>query len=100
MGASVAAAVVIRKQRELIERFRHFDATRPERARSIDELGVDTRMVWAGLLRDGVIRESATGLFFLDEAAWAQHQRDRRRRLVIVLTVVAAATVAILLLRR
>lgn len=100
MGASVAAIVILRKQEDLVEHFRNAGATSGATAKSVDELGVDTRLVWHGMLRRAVVREASPGRFYLDEAAW-EAMRDRRRvRVMIALAVVALLLVAVILLRR
>lgn len=99
MGASVAAIVILRKQEDLVEHFRHAGATSSATAKSVDELGVDTRMVWHGMLRRAVVREASPGRFYLDEPSWEAMRGRRRRRVVIVLGVVVLALVAFVLLR-
>ena len=77
MGGSVAAIVIIRKQEELVERFRAVGATTTTTAKSIDELGVDTRLVWNGMVRRSVVREASPGLFYLDTPSWKAVKRRR-----------------------
>jgi hypothetical protein len=85
MGA--AAAVIIRKQKELVAHFRSVGAVTPAKAQSPDALGVDTRIAWSSLKRRSVIREAEPGQFYLDEGAW-DALRVRRRRLAKVMFVV------------
>lgn len=77
MGGSVAAIVIIRKQEELVERFRAVGATTTTTAKSIDELGVDTHLVWNGMVRRSVVREASPGLFYLDALSWKAVKRRR-----------------------
>jgi hypothetical protein len=55
MGASVAAAVIIRKERELVEHFAEAGAVSPSSARSSSDLGVHERFAWIRLVERGVI---------------------------------------------
>ena len=87
MGGSVAAIVIIRKQEELVERFRAVGATTTTTAKSIDELGVDTRLVWNGMVRRSVVREASPGLFYLDAPSW---QAVKRRRSLMAGIALAA----------
>ena len=53
MGASVAAAVIIRKERELVEHFAQAGAVSPSSARSSSDLGVHERFAWIRLVERG-----------------------------------------------
>ena len=92
MGGSVAAIVIIRKQEELVERFRAVGATTTTTAKSIDELGVDTHLVWNGMVRRAVVREASPGLFYLDAPSWKAVKRRRS-----LMTGIALAALGILL---
>ena len=92
MGGSVAAIVIIRRQEELVERFRAVGATTTTTAKSIDELGVDTRLVWSGMVRRSVVREASPGLFYLDAPSWKAVKRRRS-----LMTGIALAALGILL---
>jgi hypothetical protein len=92
MGASVAAAVIIRKQRELVEHFMDAGAVSPETAKSSSELGVHERFAWIRLVERGVIREAPPGRYYLDEPTWiALGQRRRRLALVLGIFFIALA---------
>ncbi len=88
MGAAVAA-IIARKERELVEHLRLVHATSPANARTIDELQIDTRIAWHALIRRAVIREAAPGRYYLDEPSWTATVAIRRR-IALVLGVVAA----------
>ena len=92
MGGSVAAIVMIRKQEELVERFRAVGATTTTTAKSIDELGVDTHLVWNGMVRRSVVREASPGLFYLDALSWKAVKRRRS-----LMTAIAFAVLGIFL---
>ena len=82
-----AAAVIIRKEKELVAHFRSAGAVTPATAQSPDALGVDTRMAWLMLTRRAVIREATPGQFYLDEVAWGALEAKRRNLLLIVVAV-------------
>ena len=94
--AAPVAAVIIRKEKDLIAHFRGAGALSPATAKSVTELGVDTRLAWSILEARAIIREAGEGLYYLDEPAWVAHQKRRRRiamtMLVIVLAVLAVST--------
>ena len=97
MGASAAAIVILRKQEDLIQHFRSAGAISTGTAKSVDELGVETRLVWSGMLRRAVVREASPGRFYLDEPSWEAMVSRRRIRVRIALAVVAVLMVIALL---
>ena len=97
MGASVAAAVIIRKERELVEHFAEAGAVSPSSARSSSDLGVHERFAWIRLVERGVIREAAPGKYYFDEPTWVA-LRQRRRRLAVVLMIFVVALAGALLI--
>jgi hypothetical protein len=82
MGA--AAAVIITKQRHIVEAFERARATSPERARHPDEVGVDQAVLFDGLVRRAVLRPAGDGRYYLDEPSW-RALRSRRHRMAVVL---------------
>ncbi len=96
MGAS-AAAVIIRKEREIVERFTEAGAVSPSSARSSSDLGVHERFAWIRLVERGVIREAASGTYYLDEPTWVA-LRQRRRRVALVLMIVLVVLAAALMI--
>lgn len=97
MGASVAAAVIIRKERELVEHFAEAGAVSPSSARSSSDLGVHERFAWIRLVERGVIREAESGKYYFHEPTWVT-VRQRRRRLTLVMLLVVCVALAIALL--
>ena len=88
MGAPAIAAVIVRKERELVDLFRDAGATTPETARTLDEVGVDQAWPLSRLRRRAVVREAAPGRYYLDEEVWTAMRGMRQR---IVLTLVGMA---------
>lgn len=100
MGASAAAAVLIRKEQELVEHFKQAGAVSPSSARSSSDLGVHERLAWSRLASHEVIREAAPGTYYLDEPAWVA-LGQRRRRMAFILTIfVVALAVALVIVTR
>ena len=92
MGA--AAAVIIARERRLVEAFTVAGATSPERARPMDSLGIESDGMALRRLQDhAVIREAEGGRFYLDLPSW-QALRRMRRRLVLVLLLAVILTFA------
>ena len=69
MGATVAAAVTVLEDRHVVDEFRAASATTPDRARSLESLGLARRGSVLSLIRRRRLREAAPELFYLDEAA-------------------------------
>jgi len=97
MGASVAAAVIIRKERELVEHFAAAGAVSPSSAKSPGDLGVHQRFAWIRLVDRGVIREAAPGRYYFDEPTWVA-LRQRRRRLALMMMVFVVVLAGALLI--
>ena len=95
MGA--AAAIIIRKQRDIVRVFQGAGVTTPDRARDPDTLGIDQSLVFKGLVRRAVLREAGPGRYYLDEPSWNAMGSRRRRMLVVMLAVVLAAGAAVAL---
>ena len=79
MGAPVIAAVIRRKEREVVDDFRRGGATAPTSAKSLAELGLEDSWPVRRLQRRAVIREPEPGIMYLDEQVWAAVRRTRRR---------------------
>ncbi|MGB7211304.1 MAG: hypothetical protein WBC97_01640 [Gemmatimonadales bacterium] len=88
MGA-VAAAVIIRKERELVDHFRAMGAVSPDTARSLAQLNVDQNIGWRRLVDHAVLRSTPAGTWYLDEPSWLALRRMRRRMMTVVLVMAA-----------
>ena len=76
MGA--AAAVILMKERQVVETFERAGATAVGTARSPTELGVDPDGVgWRRLRERAIVREARpdTGLYYLDVEVWQATRR-------------------------
>jgi len=84
-----AAAVMIRREKEMVAVFRAAHATSPETARPPDALGLTNEHTLRRLEARAVIRPGAQpGTLYLDEPSWAAIRGIRRRMLMVVLIVV------------
>jgi hypothetical protein len=93
MGAA-AAAILIRREREVVNAVRLAGATAPERAASLDALGLRDTLAIRRLRRHAVLREVTAGDFWLDEPSWEALRGTRRRVAVVLLVIVALLAAA------
>lgn len=83
MGA--AAAVILRKQRDIVHVFQGARATSPETARIPDQLGIDENLVFKGLVRRAIVRPAGGGRYYVDEPSWNAMHTIRKRMLVVLM---------------
>ena len=97
MGSSAAAPTIAltTQERRVLERLRRADATSPGAARPLDELRPLAPGQVDRLLEAGVIREAASGTYYLDQVVYATYLR-RRQLTLLTVAVVAAAALAVL----
>lgn len=93
MGA--AAAVIVRKQREIVDCYRAAHATAPTQARDPGELGVEHSMIFKGLVRRAVLRDVGGGRYYLDEPAWEAFGNSRRRLVLMALILALLAVIVV-----
>ena len=87
MGA-VAAAAIIRNEKEIVALFRAAGATVPDRATTTAAPGVHEGLAYRKLRRRAVLREVGSGRFYLDEPSWAALRVLRRRLAGTILALV------------
>ncbi len=92
MGASAVAVVVI-KERHIVEAFERAGATSPERAVTLEELGIPNHVAARRLKARAVLREAAPGRFYVDLPGWLALRRVRRRMAVVIVALVLIAVV-------
>lgn len=88
MGAAVAIAIMRRREREVVDDFRAAGAISHATAQSYNAIGLGESMAVRRLHDRAVIRESAPGLWYLDEEVWTAVRRTRRRLAVVMLAIV------------
>jgi len=84
LGATVGAAIMRRKEREVREAFLTAGATSPVEPRSLGDIGLEENMTVRRLCRHAVIREPTPGLYYFDEEVW-QAVRAMRLRWVLLI---------------
>jgi hypothetical protein len=89
MGAAAVAAIMRRREQEVVDDFRAAGATSPDSAQSYSSLGMGESLAIRRLHNRAVLREASPGLYYLDEEVWAAVRRTRRRLATVILSVVA-----------
>ena len=79
MGAPAIAAVIRRKEREVVDDFRRAGATTPATAKSLADVGLTDSWPVRRLQKRAVIREPEPGIMYLDEEVWSAVRRTRQR---------------------
>ena len=90
MGASVAA-VIVAKEKRVVEKFRQAGATVPEKALTLASAGVSDGLAVRWLRRHAVLREAGPGAFYVDEPSWRSLRAFRRRLAIIMIAIVLGA---------
>jgi hypothetical protein len=88
MGAAVAA-ILIRREKEIVDDFRAAGATSRESAQSYTAIGLGESLGLKRLRERAVIREAAPGTYYLDEEVWTAVRRTRRRVATVFLLILA-----------
>jgi len=87
IGAT-AVAIILRRERDVVDAFRRARATDPRSARTLDDLTISETNAVSRLRRSAVLREVEPGLFYLDEPSWEALRGMRRRAVLVVVGVV------------
>ncbi len=95
MGAPAIAAVIRKKEREVVDDFRRRGATSPITARSLADLGLEDSWPVRRLQKRAVIREPQPGVLYLDEEVWAAVRRSRRQVAVVIGSVMLLLVIGI-----
>ena len=91
MGGAVA--VILLKERQVVDAFVRAGATSPERAVEPERIGVDTYALgWRRLTERAVVREPSpgSGRYYVDVEVWSALRRQRRRMVLAILAIVVA----------
>ena len=88
MGAAVAA-ILIRREKEVVDDFRAAGAISRESAQSYTAIGLGESLGLKRLRERAVIREAAPGTYYLDEEVWTAVRRTRRRVATVFLLILA-----------
>ena len=96
---STVAAVILARERRMVNRLRTAGAVTPEQARTLEELGITKGVILRRLRERAVIRQAGPDRFYLDEPSWEAVRRSRRRA-IHVLGVIALVLLFALLFAR
>ncbi|MDB4877595.1 MAG: hypothetical protein JWM41_4041 [Gemmatimonadetes bacterium] len=88
---TAAVAIIIRREREIVAIFRGAGATRPDAARTPEDLDIHHRLAFDRLVRRAVLRDAGDGRYYLDEPSWNALRSTRKRLMFVVLIVVLIA---------
>lgn len=97
MSAPNLAAIILKREKDLVAHFRRAGATSPEAAQTPAALGIDQGVAWRRLLDRAVIRSAPNGAVYLDEPSWTALRGTRRRMAVVlglILLVIALGAIA------
>jgi hypothetical protein len=81
---AAAAAIILRRERDIVNLYRSAGATDAGTARDPGDLDVDRGTPFRLLVKHAVLRDAGHGRFYLDEPSW-QALHWMRRRLVLVM---------------
>jgi hypothetical protein len=90
-----AVAVLVAKERRIVEAFRRAGAIDPRAAVVPSTIGVAERLAFRKLRQHAVLREVGAGAFYLDEPSWEALRSMRRRLGLICLLLALTAAVAV-----
>jgi hypothetical protein len=96
MGAAVIA-VIVRRERELVELFTREGATSPVAAKTLQELNIDDHGVAMRRLRNRAVVREAGGRYYVDLESWEAFRRTRQRMALVLALIVLAFAVAVAL---
>lgn len=99
-AGGVAAAVIARKRRKILETFREAGALSAAGATPREELGLRKSVIFRRLARTGVLVDCGDERYYLDEEAAARAHRSRLQRAAVILTLVAVGLVVVLILEK
>jgi hypothetical protein len=97
---ATAAAVIVAKERHLVDAFVRAGATSVASARTLDELGIEDRGLAIRRLRShAVVREAGEGRYYADVEVWNAVRRTRRRIVLTLLGILALIGILVALVR-
>ncbi|MFL5488709.1 MAG: hypothetical protein ACJ8AJ_09525 [Gemmatimonadaceae bacterium] len=97
MGAPAIAAIMRRREREIVDDFRAAGATSTAAAQSYTAVGLGESMALKRLRNRAVIREASPGKYYLDEEVWAAVRRLRQRMATVIVSLLVLVMIGVLL---
>lgn len=98
MGAPAVAALLRRREQEVVDDFRAAGALSPSTAQSYTAIGLGDSLAIKRLRNRAVIREAAPGAYYLDEEVWTAVRRTRQRLGIVIISMLALLLLGILLI--
>ncbi|HET6760752.1 MAG TPA: hypothetical protein VFH13_01575 [Gemmatimonadaceae bacterium] len=98
MGAPAVAALLRRREQEVVDDFRAAGALSPSTAQSYTAIGLGDSLAIKRLRNRAVIREVAPGAYYLDEEVWTAVRRTRQRLGIVIVSMLALLLLGILLI--
>lgn len=93
---STVAAVILGRERRMVDRLRMAGATSPLQARTLEELGLAEGLILHRLRDRAVIRQAGPDRYYLDEESWNAVRRSRRRAIHVSWLIALIILLAIL----
>ena len=93
------APIILRRQGQIVRRFREAEVTSPRAARALDELGIQSSWLFRRMARKGIFVAVSPDRWYLDLEVLAEFERRRRRWFLIVMGACMVLLIALLLLR-
>lgn len=97
MGAPAIAAILRRREQEVVDDFRAAGALSPSTAQSYTAIGLGHSLAIKRLHNRAVIREAAPGAYYLDEEVWAAVRRTRHRLAMVVIAILVVLLLGVLM---
>jgi hypothetical protein len=97
MGAPAIAAILRRREQEVVDDFRAAGALSPSTAQSYTAIGLGDSLAIKRLRNRAVIREAAPGSYYLDEEVWAAVRRTRQRVGIVIVSMLTLVLLGIVL---
>jgi hypothetical protein len=97
MGAPAIAAILRRREQEVVDDFRAAGALSPSTAQSYPAMGLGQTLAVKRLHNRAVIREAGPGVYYLDEEVWAAVRRTRRRLATVFIAILIVLLIGILM---
>ena len=89
MVPPIAAVVISKKRRLIINAFQEAGATSPENAKLLEDIGLSRSVLLDVQKLRGILVEVAPNCFYLDEAREREAARFRRMLVVVLLALVS-----------
>ncbi len=97
---STISAVILARERRMVNRIRAAGASSPEQARTLEQLGITRGVILRRLRERAVIRQAGPDRFYLDEPSWEAVRRARRRAIHVMGVIVLIVLFAVVFARR